>query len=420
MDSVIYKTLRHYLTTYQKPDSPDSILSSLFFPTTFMMSEEFDDPFQPLSSDPSHRSVTPLTQPIYTESISQDILKDPVKVLYLFQCFQEAQDYVLCKLLSKSFDDGVIDINNHSFLPHQVVSLGFFLSRSQRKWKGLNLHKCYLRDNDMSIIHQYLCGDKANTQEITKIDLSNNDLTGASSHLLADIISHLQPQTLLLNANNITNVRDISIAVITTAVKELAMGCNGLNAEEAVAISDMMICLEELDISNNKLGDHGAVLLSEGIANTKTLRVLDIIHNNIGPSGTTAIANALSNNTSLEELSMCECSFIGRDAAKALGSAIVNNKKLKRLVLYTLPMYPIDEESAMIIIRSLFNNNTNIELCLDITMWENDVTLATREVEMANSIRKSHNLINFQLQYINPQGKPYATYTTQGKLLWES
>ena len=215
-------------------------------------------------------------------------------------------------------------------------------------------------------------------------------------------------------------MRDISIAVITTAVKELAMGCNGLNTEEAAAISDMMICLEELDISNNKLGDHGAVLLSEGIANTKTLRVLDIIHNNIGPSGTTAIANALSNNTSLEELSMCERSFIGRDAAKALGSAIVNNKKLKRLVLYTLPMYPIDEESAMIIIRSLFNNNTNIELCLDITMWENDVTLATREVEMANSIRKSHNLINFQLQYINPQGKPYATYTTQGKLSWES
>ena len=177
------KTLRHYLTTYQKPDSPDSILSSLFFPTTFMMSEEFDDPFQPLSSDLSHRSVTPLTQPIYTESISQDILKDPVKVLYLFQCFQEAQDYVLCKLLSKSFDDGVIDINNHSFLPHQVVSLGFFLSRSQRKWKKLNLHKCYLRDNDMSIIHQYLCGDKANTQEITKIDLSNNDLTGGHHHI---------------------------------------------------------------------------------------------------------------------------------------------------------------------------------------------------------------------------------------------
>ena len=46
-----------------------------------------------------------------TETISQDILKDPVKVFYLFQCFQEAQDNVLCEILSKSFDDGVININ---------------------------------------------------------------------------------------------------------------------------------------------------------------------------------------------------------------------------------------------------------------------------------------------------------------------
>ena len=67
----------------------------------------------------------------------------------------------------------------------------------------------------------------------------------------------------------------------------------------------MMICLEELYISDNKLGDHGAELLSEGITNTKTLRVLDIIdYNHIKPSGTTAIANALTNNTSLEELDM--------------------------------------------------------------------------------------------------------------------
>ena len=34
-----------------------------------------------------------------TETISQDILKDPVKVIYLFQCFQEAQDKMLCEAL---------------------------------------------------------------------------------------------------------------------------------------------------------------------------------------------------------------------------------------------------------------------------------------------------------------------------------
>ena len=118
----------------------------------------------------------------------------------------------------------------------------------------------------MTIIHQYLCGDKENRQKIIGIDLTDNDLTGASSHLVADIISHLQPHTLMLDRNNITNVRDISAAVTTTStVKVLDMWDNGLTAQEAVAISDMMICLEELYISYNELGDHRAELLSEGI-----------------------------------------------------------------------------------------------------------------------------------------------------------
>ena len=229
-----------------------------------------------------------------TGTISQDILKNPVKVLYLFQCFQEAQDNVLCEVLSKSFDDSVINICAHSLLPHQVVSLGFFLSRSHRKWKELNLYGCGIRDHSISILHQYLCGDKANKQEITKINLCSNGLTGASSHLIADIISHLQPHTLVLDDNNITNVRDISTAVITTStVKVLHMRDNGLTVQDASAISDMMICLEELNIRDNDLGDHGAELLSEGITNTKPLRELNICNNNIGPSGTTAIANAL-------------------------------------------------------------------------------------------------------------------------------
>ena len=385
-----------------------------------------------------------------TVTISQDVLKDPVKVLYLFQCFQEAQDNELCEILSKSFDSDVIDISNHSLLPHQVVSLGFFLSRSHMKWNELNLCNCYIGDHGMNIIHQYLCGDKAKKQKVTNINLGNNDLTGASSHLIADIISHLQPHTLMLSANNITNVRDISTAVITTStVKVLGMRSNGLTAQEAVAISDMMICLEELYIRNNKLGDHGAELLSEGITNTKTLRVLNIrcnnigpsgtttianaltnntllkklnisgnklgdhgaelllegitntktlrvlyiTNNNIGPSGTTAIANALTNNTSLEELDMAN-SNIEQDGAIAIAKAITNNKTLKILSLYDDTM---DKESAMIIIRSLHCNNTITELKLPFGLCVDSVK---GEVIKINNRRNKCNVQELKLQWV--------------------
>ena len=338
------KTLRHYLTTYSKP-SRQGASSNLS-----------DEPF------------------------SQDILKEHVKVLCLFQCFEEAQDNELCKVLSRSFDSDVIDISYHRLLPHQVVSLGFFLSKSHRKWWRLSLEGCHIGDHGMNIIHQYLCGDKTNKQEITEIDLSNNNLTGASSHLIADVISTFHTSTLDMQFNKIT-------------------------AQEAVDMI-MMVCLKELDITCNKLGDHGAELLSIGITNTKTLRVLHISYNDIGSSGTIAIANALTNNTSLEELYFN--SDFGRNGAIALGDTITNNKKLKILSLCSeLPItsgYAMDKESAKIIIRSLYKNNTMVKLYLDIALYENHIVELTREVKKINFMRKSHDEdIKFHLNFYGIQ-----------------
>ena len=373
------KTLRHYLAIYGK-----------LFPTASMM------------------SLQPYHQPSITNPlISQDVLKDPVKVLYLFQCFQEAQDNELCEILSRSFDSSVIDISNHRLLPYQVVSLGFFLSRSHMKWNKLNLNICHIGDHGLNIIHQYLCEHKVNKQKTAEINLGDNDLTGASSHLIADIISHLQPHTLKLHINIITNVRDISTAVINAStVKVLNMWSNGLTAQEAIALSDMMICLEELDIRDNNLGDHGAELLSEGIANTKTLRVLNISNNNIGPSGTTAIANPLTDNTSLEELDMININ-IGQDGAIAIAKAITNNKMIKKLVLASYDNRVdnrVDKESAMTIIKSLYNNNTITELSLDTELCNSDAILVNEETEKVNSMRKLSNdhIINYHINFYSP------------------
>ncbi|XP_065901186.1 protein NLRC3-like isoform X3 [Dysidea avara] len=327
-------------------------------------------------------------------TISQDILKDPVKVLYLFQCFQEAQDDKLCDILSESFDSDKIDLHYYRLLPHQVVSLGFFLSRSHRKWKELNLLRCYIGDYDINLLHHYLCGDKTNKQEITTIDLSDNDLTIASSPLIGDIITHLQPHTLMLSDNNITSVRDISTTIINTnTVKVLHMMINYLTAQDASAISDMMTCLEVLYISHNRLGDDGAVIISKGITKTNTLRALYIRNNNITAKGATAIANSLLHNTSLEELDMTD-NAIGQDGVTAIAQAITNNKTLKELYLYDDDT--IDEQSAMIIMRSLHHNNSITKLQLPHTLKYN----VKREVEHINSTRRKCNIQELVVFYV--------------------
>ena len=330
-----------------------------------------------------------------TLTISQQILKDPMKVLYLFQCFQEAQDDKLCDILSKSFNSGEIKLAWYRLLPHQVVSLGFFLSRSHVNWKKLNLWQCHIEDHGINLLHHYLCRDKTNKQEITTIDLSDNDLTGASSPLIGDIITHLQPHTLLLDDNNITSVRDISTAVINTnTVKVLRMWSNVLTVQEASAVSDMIICLEELDISDNKFGDDGAVITSKAIEITNTLKVLNISYNNITATGAIAIANSLLHNTSLEELDM-NYNAIGQGGATAIAHAISNNKTLKELLLYGDDT--IDEKSAMIIIRSIYNSSiTKLELPEKL---EDNCDNVKREVEHINSTRKKCDIQELEVDY---------------------
>jgi len=280
---------------------------------------------------PSKQGVISDQKIFNTLTITQDILKHPVNVLYLFQCFQEAQDDKLCEIFCESFDNCKIDLSYHKLLPHQVVSLGFFLSRSHRKWNKLCLSECHIKDHGINLLHHYLCGDKTNKQEITTIDLNYNFLTVASSPLISEIITNLQPHTVRLGNNNITSMRDISTAVIyTNTVKVLNMWHNGLTAQEASAISDMITCLEELYISYNKLGDDGAVIISERIAETNTLRKLSIDSIDIATTGTTAIANGLLHNTSLEVLHMNH-NAIGEGGAVTIAKAIANNKTLKYL-----------------------------------------------------------------------------------------
>ena len=74
-------------------------------------------------------------------------------------------------------------------------------------------------------------------------------------------------------------------------------------------------------------------------------------------------------------------------------------------------------ESAMIIIRSLYKNNTITKF--NITLCKDDITMVTREVERINSIRQSHNehVIDFTLYFNNPQDNN-AYYTTAEGISW--
>jgi len=334
---------------------------------------------------PTQQLVSTSNQEIST--ISQEILQDSVKVLYLFQCFQEAEDESLCNTLSKLFGKGEVKLYKNMLLPHQVVSLGFFLSRSQRKWEQLNLDGCYIGDRGINLLHHYLCGHKTSEQEITIINFDSNKITGASSLLIGDIITHLRPRTLKLAQNSITNLKYISSAIMNTSKTEIVdFSYNYLTAHEAPALSEMMTCLEKLYISHNRLDNDAAVMLSKGIRKTKTLRDLKLSFNYITTAGIVAIANSLSDKNSLEVLRMSE-NAVGHEGAIAIASAISSNVTLKELTLRGDS--ELSENSAMMIIKNLHFNQTIVKLGLPCALKRDDGIL--REALNINRTRKKFN-----------------------------
>ena len=253
-------------------------------------------------SPPPSRSA--LVMPMLRDMFSIEKFQ-PLHRLYLLQCFKEAQDDKLCDEVFSSFC-GKIVIINEVLNSHEIASLGFFLSQLQNKeWDLLQLSMCSIGDYGIHILHMYLCGNKTRQYNVKNITLHQNNLSGTSSPLIGDVIIHLKPHQLVVTWNKDINFKEMSNAVLATiALKVLHIPHNDISVQDAIAIADVVTSLEELDISYNKLGDDGAVLLSKGITITKTLKVLDISSNNMSPLGRVAILDATIKNASLENLKM--------------------------------------------------------------------------------------------------------------------
>ena len=267
--------------------------------------------------------------------LSQDILLDHAKILFLFQCFREAQNNQLCKALHKNFREGCINLENQVLYPHHVVSLGLFLSQSRHKWKTLNLAKCCLLDEDLYDLHHYLCVE-TNRSTVEEFNISGNDLTEESSSILTEVISQLQPTCLKLSDNWIrfaglkhlcSEMTEIS-TIKTLCVEMIGMKLNGITitTPDKEVISNMMSSLSELYMGRNGLYDEGAELLSEGLVKTSSLTVLSVWNCNIFTKGAVALANALSKNTSLETLDL-RSNDIGDDGAVAFANVLSNDNE---------------------------------------------------------------------------------------------
>merc|ERR1711918_239044 len=99
--------------------------------------------------------------------------------------------------------------------------------------------------------------------------------------------------------------------------------------------------LKDLGLSRNKIGDEGAMKLSEKLPHLKSLEKLDLSTNNIGDKGAAKLAEALPHVPNLQGLSFTD------NRITAAGEAALAAKKPPRLKIdLFLQIDPVTRENV--------------------------------------------------------------------------
>ena len=140
---------------------------------------------------------------IGAKSIAQNTFSDKVKCLHLFQCFLEAGNDEIALQVGKIVTNNTIDLSGHALLLKDIHTLIFFLARSpNKKWKMLNLSRCYIGDEGLNVLCKTFADHNLDDSVICTINISHNALTTESVHHVVNLIFSLNVTKIHINDNN--------------------------------------------------------------------------------------------------------------------------------------------------------------------------------------------------------------------------
>lgn len=131
--------------------------------------------------------------------LSAAIIQSKINRLYLFQCLSEIQDFTLKQLVSALFENGVLNLSNHTLQPKDIDTLIYILNRSQiAHWDELNLSHCNIGDAGFNQFSKALSNFNHKIS-FDKINLISNQLTIDSLHMIPDVLVCCKVQELWLS-----------------------------------------------------------------------------------------------------------------------------------------------------------------------------------------------------------------------------
>ena len=271
-------------------------------------------------------------------AIADKFLKDQLKCLRLYRCFNEAEDYKICKTIERAeiFKSKVISLATTTLTASDIECISLFLtSSSNKQWQEINLNSCYIQDKGLNILYRGL----RHSSDVTIDDLwlSYNGVTRRSSSLLSELTVKCKVKSLVIEGNDTIGEDQQLYSMLTNPSTEL----------------------EELYINYTRLSSRGAITLFTAVKENNKLKRLDIVGNAITDDACDVITTALQRNSCLVRLDMEGNSLSSEAIINIVRCLEVNNT----IQVLWLPYCPQDIQENIRYLQEVVNKKRESRGC---------------------------------------------------------
>lgn len=238
-----------------------------------------------------------------TTTISPEFLETSRKCLYLFECFDEAEDYKMCHQIDQAqVFNGRMNISMRILTPNELKSLGVFLTKTSiKQWNELSLSSCIIGDTGCSSLEAAL---SKSAPTIESIRLEDNQLTALSTEKVIKIATYCNTQLLDLRWNELQDGEWTALIENTSLISIVLDECNlnVLGTKNLVAAVAKNRTLTGLRLDKNGITDEVAEPLASVLVENTSLTTLRLCGNPLTEKGATIILKSLQFNRVLEWL----------------------------------------------------------------------------------------------------------------------
>ena len=268
-------------------------------------------------------------------TISPEFLKDQLKCLRLYSCFNEANDHAACNTIECAdvFNSKEITLWGITLTATDIECISVFLTSSfNKEWMELNLRNCSIQDRGLNILYRGLRHSKDVT--INKLWLGFNALTVHSSSLISELTVNCKVKDLVIANNHSIGEDHRLYSMLTsqfTALAKLHMRNIDLTSRAAIALFAAIRdnkTLKELEIGDNAVDHDACDAITTMLKSNRCLIALGLDNNLLSSETIVNIVECLKvNNNVLQYLRLPDCPQSIQKTIKSLQEIVNENRK---------------------------------------------------------------------------------------------